>query len=54
MCDDLNSHITVQREALKAAVIDTMFYDGVLREELAAKLDEFNFAYELKEDGVEV
>jgi succinyl-diaminopimelate desuccinylase len=36
------------------AVPDMMFYDGVLAEELASKLDELGFAYELKEDGVEV
>jgi hypothetical protein len=54
MCDDLDGHITAQGEALKAAVPDMKFYDDVLHEELAAKLDEFNFAYELKEDGVEV
>jgi succinyl-diaminopimelate desuccinylase len=36
------------------AVPDMMFYDGVMQEELASKLDELGFAYEWKEDGVEV
>jgi succinyl-diaminopimelate desuccinylase len=36
------------------AVPDSMFYDGVLQEELADKLDALGFAYELKEDGIEV
>jgi succinyl-diaminopimelate desuccinylase len=36
------------------AVPDMIFYDDVLHEELASKLDELGFAYELKEDGVEV
>jgi len=36
------------------AVPDMMFYDGVLQEELASKLDELGFAYEWKEDGIEV
>ena len=31
-----------------------IFYDGVLPEELAGKLDELGFAYEWKEDGIEV
>ena len=36
------------------AVPDMMFYDGVLEEELASKLDELGFAYEWKDDGIEV
>jgi predicted dipeptidase len=36
------------------AVPDAIFYDGMLEEELADKLDELGFAYELKEDGIEV
>jgi len=36
------------------AVPDMMFYDGVLQEELASKLDELGFPYEWKEDGIEV
>jgi predicted dipeptidase len=36
------------------AVPDMMFYDGVLQEELASKLDELGFAYEWKEDGIEI
>ena len=36
------------------AVPDTMFYDDVMHEELASKLDELGFAYEWKEDGIEV
>jgi succinyl-diaminopimelate desuccinylase len=36
------------------AVPDTMFYEGVLQDELVAKLDELGFAYEWKEDGIEV
>jgi predicted dipeptidase len=36
------------------AVPDMIFYDGVLQEELASKLDEFGYAYELKEDGIEI
>ena len=36
------------------AVPDMMFYDDVMHEELAGKLDELGFAYELMEDGVEV
>ena len=36
------------------AVPDMMFYDGVMQEELASKLDELGFAYEWKEDGIEI
>jgi succinyl-diaminopimelate desuccinylase len=36
------------------AVPDMMFYEGVLQEELASKLDELGFAYEWKEDGIEI
>jgi succinyl-diaminopimelate desuccinylase len=36
------------------AVPDTMFYDDVLQEELAAKLDQLGFAYEWKDDGIEI
>ena len=36
------------------AVPDMMFYDGVLQEELASKLDELGFPYEWKEDGIEI
>jgi succinyl-diaminopimelate desuccinylase len=36
------------------AVPDSMYYDGVMHEELVDKLDELGFAYEWKEDGVEV
>lgn len=36
------------------AVPDMMFYDGVMQEELASKLDDLGFAYEWKEDGIEV
>jgi succinyl-diaminopimelate desuccinylase len=36
------------------AVPDTMFYDDVMHEEAASKLDELGFAFELKEDGIEV
>lgn len=36
------------------AVPDAIFYDGVLEEELADKLDALGFAYEWKEDGIEV
>jgi len=36
------------------AVPDMMFYDGVLQEELASKLDDLGFAYEWKEDGIEI
>ena len=36
------------------AVPDTMFYDDVMHEEAASKLDDLGFAYELKEDGIEV
>ncbi len=36
------------------AVPDSVFYDGVLEEELAGKLDELGFAYEWKDDGIEV
>lgn len=36
------------------AVPDAVFYDGVLEEELADKLDTLKFAYEWKEDGIEV
>jgi succinyl-diaminopimelate desuccinylase len=36
------------------AVPDSMFYDGVMHEELADELDKLGFAYEWKEDGVEV
>ncbi len=36
------------------AVPDAMFYDGAMHEELAGKLDELGFAYEWKEDGIEV
>ena len=36
------------------AVPDAMFYDGVLQEELADQLDNLGFAYEWKEDGIEV
>ena len=36
------------------AVPDTIFYDGVLLEELASKLDELGFAYDWKEDGIEI
>jgi predicted dipeptidase len=36
------------------AVPDAMFYDEILHEELADKLDELGFPYELMEDGVEV
>jgi predicted dipeptidase len=35
-------------------VPDAMFYDSVLVEELADKLDALGFAYEWKEDGIEV
>ena len=36
------------------AVPDMVFYDGVLQEELASKLDQLGFAYEWKEDGIEI
>ena len=36
------------------AVPDMMFYDDVMQEELANKLDDLGFAYEWKEDGIEV
>ncbi|HTP01280.1 MAG TPA: M20 family metallopeptidase [Anaerolineales bacterium] len=36
------------------AVPDAMFYDGVLEEELADQLDQRRFAYEWKDDGIEV
>ncbi len=36
------------------AVPDTMFYDDVMHDELASKLDDLGFAYEWKEDGIEV
>jgi succinyl-diaminopimelate desuccinylase len=36
------------------AVPDSMFYDGIMHEELADKLDALGFAYEWKEDGIEV
>jgi succinyl-diaminopimelate desuccinylase len=36
------------------AVPDMMFYDGVLQDELASKLDELGFPYEWKEDGIEI
>jgi succinyl-diaminopimelate desuccinylase len=36
------------------AVPDVMFYDDVLQEELADKLDQLGFAYEWKEDGIEI
>ncbi len=36
------------------AVPDSMFYDSVMHEELADKLDQLGFAYEWKEDGVEI
>ncbi len=36
------------------AVPDSIFYDGAMHEELADKLDELGFAYEWKEDGIEV
>jgi len=36
------------------AVPDMIFYDGVMQEELASKLDELGFAYEWKEDGIEI
>jgi predicted dipeptidase len=36
------------------AVPDMMFYEGVLQEELASKLDELEFPYEWKEDGIEI
>jgi succinyl-diaminopimelate desuccinylase len=36
------------------AVPDSVFYDGVLEEELASKLDELGFAYEWKDDGIEI
>jgi succinyl-diaminopimelate desuccinylase len=36
------------------AVPDTMFYDDVMHEEVASKLDDLGFAYELKEDGIEL
>jgi succinyl-diaminopimelate desuccinylase len=36
------------------AVPDMMFYDGMMQEELASKLNELGFAYEWKEDGIEV
>ncbi len=36
------------------AVPDAMFYDDVMHEEMANKLDDLGYAYEWKEDGVEV
>jgi succinyl-diaminopimelate desuccinylase len=36
------------------SVPDMMFYEGVLQEELASKLDELGFPYEWKEDGIEI
>ena len=36
------------------AVPDMMFYDGVLQEELASKLDQLGFSYDWKEDGIEI
>jgi predicted dipeptidase len=36
------------------AVPDTIFYDGVMHEELADKLNALGFAFEWKEDGIEV